>query len=110
MSLTNEEEFALQMLFSGQDKVSLAIRLQLKSCAVKARKHTGVGFFTSIALAVTLPVTVQRHWDCNFEHRELSHGGSFMCWIENSSFLELEAVAYNGEWPKKFNSSDFKLA
>lgn len=33
MLLTTEEKFALQMLFSGSDEVSVMVRLQLDNCA-----------------------------------------------------------------------------
>lgn len=72
------------------------------------RKNTGVGFFTSVALEAPLDVNFLRQRDLGFEHRDLSHGGSFMCWFGSAGVLELEAVAYNGEWPQRFGALDFK--
>lgn len=110
MPLTAEERFALRMLFPGSDATSVAVRAQLDTSQVVDRRETGVGFFTSVRLMAPLPITAQRQWDWNFEHRRLSHGGSFMCWVSDPSHLELEAVAHNGEWPDSFDPDDFKEA
>lgn len=107
MKLTAVELFALRMLFRGSDMTSTAMRDRLNTSEVITRKATGVGFFTTIRLTIPLPSGVQRQWDWNFEHRHLSHGGSFMCWLDNSDVLELEAVTYNGDWPEHFDPDDF---
>lgn len=110
MQLTAVERFALQMLLRGPDVSSSAVRAQLDRSEVVARKATGVGFFTTIRLTTPLPDIAQRQWDWNFEHRQLSHGGSFMCWLEDSNVIELEAVTHNGDWPDRFDPSDFSEA
>ncbi|CAG9170821.1 hypothetical protein LMG32289_02163 [Cupriavidus pampae] len=107
MSLTLEEKFALRMIFRGSDPTSVAVLAQLDAMDAKQRKATGVGFFTSIRLAIPLRVIEPRHKDWNFRHRLLSHGGSFMCTIEDPTVLELEAVSHNGDWPHSFHVEDF---
>jgi hypothetical protein len=107
MQLTDIERFALQMLFCGQDVASTTVRDQLDTADVITRKATGVGFFTTIRLAIPLSKDAQRQWDWNFEHRHLSHGGSFICWLDDSNVLELEAVIHNGDWPDRFDPNDF---
>jgi hypothetical protein len=110
MQLTTVERFALQMLFRGPDAASSAVRMQLSTSEVVARKATGVGFFTTIRLTTPLPNGAQRQWNWNFEHCHLSHGGSFICWLEDSNILELEAVTHNGDWPDHFDPTDFSEA
>jgi len=107
MQLTAVERFALQMLFRGSDMASTAVRARLDTSEVVTRKATRVGFFTTIHLTTPLPNDAQRQWDWNFEHRHLSHGGSFMCWLDDSDVLELEAVTHNGDWPDHFDPDDF---
>lgn len=107
MQLTAVERFALQMLFRGPDVMSAAVRAQLDTLEVVARKATGVGFFTTVHLTTPLINVTQRQWDWNFKHCHLSHGGSFMCWLEDSNVLELEAVVHNGDWPDRFDPDDF---
>jgi hypothetical protein len=98
------------MLFRESDTTSAAIRSQVDELNVAARKATGVGFFSTINLAKPLETIIQRQWDWNFVHSNLSHGGSFMCWIAASGVLELEAVVHNGEWPEHFDPNDFTEA
>jgi hypothetical protein len=102
------ENFALQKLLCGSDVTSAAVRAQLNTSKVVKRKATEVGFFTTIRLAIPLGNVVQHQWDWNFDHRRLSHGGSFMCYIVDSNILELEAVTHNGNWPNYFDPDDFK--
>ncbi|MCL2644172.1 MAG: hypothetical protein FWD51_01780 [Betaproteobacteria bacterium] len=107
MQLTAVERFALQMLFREQDMTSTTVRTQLDKLDVVTRKTTEVGFFTTIRPVTSLPNDAQCQWDWNFEHRHLSHGGSFMCWLDDSGVLELEAVTHNGGWPDHFDPNDF---
>jgi hypothetical protein len=110
MTLTEEERFALEMLLAGSNATSAAIRAQIDSLEVVERRKTGVGFFTTMKPAAPLRGLVQRQWDWTFEHRQLSQGGSFMCWIDDMGNLELEAVVHDGQWPRIFNTGDFKEA
>lgn len=108
MQLTTEELFALREIFRDVNATSTAIGSQLDQAQAIDRKKTGVGFFTTIRLAMPLQEISQQQWEWNFEHRRLSHGGSFMCWLENAYTLELEAVSHNGNWPEHFNPNDFR--
>ncbi len=110
MKSTEEEQFALTMVFSGPDPVSLAIRAQLNDVEVVARETTGVGFFSAIHTTHPLPVDSRKQWDWNFMHRHMPYGGAFMCWIEDSNDFVLEAVAHMGEWPDRFEAADFNEA
>jgi hypothetical protein len=108
MPITTEERFALGLLFRESDVTSVAVRIQLDMAEVIERKATGVGFFTTIRLITPLPVTTKRQWDWNFAHSQLSHGGSFICWIDGTNVLELEAVVNDGAWPNDFDPRNFK--
>lgn len=107
MKITGEERFALRMLFRGTDATSIVVRSQLDQLEVTERRETGVGILTTMRLPMRLNNLSQRQWDWNFEHRYLSHGGSFMCWLEDSSVLDLEAVTHSGNWPDRFDPTDF---
>ena len=93
MELSKLERFAVSMLFRGSDPFCAAVREGIDAAVVVDRKLTGVGFFATIRLAKPLPAdSLQEQWDWNFSHRELSHGGSFMGWREDSDVIGLEAM------------------
>ena len=108
MRINDVERFALLMIFHGDDSVSVAVRNQLEELVVLSRSGTGVGFLSTMKLAAPLPDSNIHQRDWNFEHRQLSHGGSFMCWTNNPGSLDLEGVVHYGEWPHNFDASDFR--
>lgn len=102
------ELFALETLFSGADVLCTAIRQRRAESIVIERTPTGVGFFSTLRFPTALPETEQRHWDWNFSHAKLRHGGSLMAWRAGADIIELEGVTFGGEaWPETFVASDF---
>ncbi|WP_155500186.1 hypothetical protein [Comamonas testosteroni] len=110
MKINSLELFALKMVFNGPGALEKSVCAQLSLIEVISRVDTGVGFFSTFRLQYPLQEISQRQWDWNFAHLNLSHGGSFMCFIESEEIIELEGISHNGNWPKIFNPEDFKGA
>ncbi|HWT35708.1 MAG TPA: hypothetical protein VN289_05465 [Paraburkholderia sp.] len=107
MKLTDEERFALTVLFPGSTGIDLCVRNALDEARVIDRRFTGVGFFSSIALPLQIDEREEGSRDWNFQHTELDLGGSFMCAISHGGSIDLEAVALTGEWPRTFDPRKF---
>jgi hypothetical protein len=107
MNLEPVDVFALRMVFRGDDPLSIAVRKGIEGADVIARSATGVGFFATINMGAALPDSDRAMWEWNFTHRQLLHGGSFICWRTGPAELELEAVSFYGDWPPNFEATDF---
>jgi len=108
MKLTNEEIFALTMLFGDQKFFDESVISQLDHTEVLERKKTGIGYFTKIKFADPLPDCCDRKiWDWNFSHKDLEYGGSFIAYYDPPNVIELEAVVHDGLWPKDFDKNAF---
>ncbi len=107
MRLSREERYALSKLFQRDEPFSHWILARLDEADVLKRERTGIGFFSTIRFPSVLPESSDRpQWDWNFVHKKLSHGGSFICWVEGRDTIGLEAVSHYGDWPA-FNEDDF---
>lgn len=108
MKLTQEERFALTMIFNSNDKFDSSVRSQLNDAQVVERISTGVGFFSTIHFPRPLDDNEGRlQWDWNFSHQKLMYGGSFMSAYEPPNVIELEGVAFEDSWPAEFDSNMF---
>ena len=111
MQLTYEERFALEKIFHGDSDFDRAVVDQLQMVEVVERDMTGIGFFSTVRFPGHLPDNRGRlQWDWNFNHRDLSQGGSFMASYEEPDIIELEAVAFYGEWPLSFDADAFSAS
>jgi hypothetical protein len=107
MELTEEERFAVTMLFRGRSNFELAVLDGLKKDQVSERKFTGVGYLSTILLSVDLPpLTGKLLWNFNFDHQFFDYGGSFIAYCELPNIVELEAV-HDGSWPAVFSPDLF---
>lgn len=108
--LNQQDIVALNMIFSGTNKLSSEIRKRIHSAINISREETGVGFYSTIKLELPLiEVPEVRMWEYNFSHPYFPNGGSYMCTIVNESELELEAVTLGGaNWPNPIDTSLFK--
>ncbi len=108
MDLNELELFALEQLFSGKERFCDAVRAGLDRARVFEREFTGVGFFSTIRFASSLPPSERNQWDWSFSHSALSHGGSLMAWREGADGIGLEGVTHAGRaWPTIFDASAF---
>jgi hypothetical protein len=103
MKLTDEERFAVSMLFSGDSEFDHMVRDNLAGAIVIVieREYTGVGFFSDLSLPFTVPQRDRHARDWNFNHTQLQYGGSIMCTFSNTGILEIEGVAFDREWPSR---------
>lgn len=109
MKPNDEEKFALKHIFQGAGLIETAVNDGICSADITERTNTVVGFFSTIAFKERFPDDLERfHWDWNFYHKKLPHGGSFMAWYVPPNVIELEAVAHDGDWPIVFNPDDFR--
>ena len=103
--LTELERMAIARVYAGADDRSALVRRLLPEAVVIEREFTGVGVYVTIRFPRPLrrlkPEEVFRN-DWNFEHEELEHGGSFICWWtpEDGTELLLEGVAFGDSWPE----------
>lgn len=107
MLLVPEEQFALEMLFRGDDVFSATVRVSIGVASRVGRRDTGVGFFTTIRFPCSLPQVSQYQWDWSFTHRKLNHGGAFICVMVEDNILELEGIVHSGVWPASFDRDEF---
>ena len=110
MKISDLECFALLKIFQDDDALSTCIRSQLEftdKLDVIERNFTGVGFIS--AIKIPFPVDHSSVWqrDWIFNHRCLSHGGSFSGWFSGDKISELEGVVNYGLWPDIFKEDDF---
>ena len=108
--LRNQEILALELIFRGDDDLSIAIREKINEAESVDWEETGVGFYSKIRMNSLLgELPDVRMWEYNFSHPKFPHGGSFMCTIISESELELEAVAFGGaNWPYLNSIEEFK--
>ena len=101
MKLLPHEELALQMIFRGQDELSIEMRNRIESAEVLSREHTDIGFFANIKLVPHLSMVPEiRIREFNFDHPAFPYGGSYMCWFDSPDLIEIEAVTLGGvNWP-----------
>ena len=106
MKLFDEERFALVFTlnshFTNVDEI-------LVNADVLERNKTGVGFFTTVKLQYSAPILRESptYWERNFEHKNMPYGGCFMVYLIGSDTFEIEAVAYESNWPEPFIKEDF---
>ena len=111
MNLTNEEIFALNMLFRDKSIFSESILSQQDRVKVLERQGTGVGYFTKIEFPEPLPKCIDKKiLDWNFNHVNLKYGGSFIVYYSPPNLIELEAVVHDGLWPNNFDKNSFSDA
>jgi len=108
--LRQDEILALELIFRGEDKLSLAIRKRIGEAESINREETGVGFYSTIKLKSPLvEVPGIRMYDYNFNHPDFPYGGSFICAVVSVYELELEAVTFGGaDWPYPIAPTLFK--
>lgn len=106
MNISDEERFAL--VFTIQDGIE-SLEIMLNTAEVSERKRTGVGFFSTITFRQPLSVKNfdEKHWECTFEHNKIPYGGCFMIRLAAENILEIEAVAFESNWPEPFRKEDF---
>ncbi|RDT50005.1 hypothetical protein DXF93_27580 [Escherichia coli] len=106
MKLTDEERFVL--LFTLQSDITV-LNAALSTDEVVERKRTGVGFFSTVKVSMTTEFqkSKKRYWEQSFNHQKLPYGGCFMISVGNENCLEIEAIAYESEWPEPFIENEF---
>ena len=112
MPLEPMEIAVLQKLLDGQGPILEVLRHQLFGLLVKARKKTGVGFFTdflptAIARpAQNIPLNI-RFGDVHATINGLKHGAGFLLYVDNGFIHRLEGYSYDEPWPD--HVTDFSL-
>lgn len=108
MKLSDEERFALLFTLYEQSGV---LKPLLDDALVSERKNTGVGFFTTVILSKPFSTgsPIKRYWERNFEHGKMPYGGSFMVTQVDDLTLEIEAVAFESNWPEPFIQDEFVI-
>lgn len=108
-SILDEEKFCLRNVLLNEPDLSEFVDRNLASATV-VRRRSQAGFFATVTFREVLPETARAQWDWDFKHRGMSNGGSFICWREDPSALGLEAVAFDDDWPARFDPYDFSPA
>lgn len=96
------EAAVLEKLLAGDHPVLAALRVQLSGATVKGRTHTGVGFFTGLALArhaMPAPVGTLRFGDVEATIDGLQHGAGFVLLVDDGRLTTLEGFSYGEPWP-----------
>jgi hypothetical protein len=104
-ALTPFEHDAIDAIVSPEHPVFAALRAQLGSCGVSKREFTGVGFFTSLAVAPEIPSAPVRGrlhlGDVEVSAEGLAHGIGLVLFVEEGRLDVLEGFTYDEPWPKE---------
>jgi hypothetical protein len=102
--LTALERSVLDALLAGPGRKLERLRQQAKTCKVREREFTGVGFYTDFIPESSLRVdeiaqTDVRLDDVVVEIEGLQHGAGFLLLIKDGFLNMLEGFTYDEEWP-----------
>ncbi len=97
------ERDVLATILAPEHPVMNALRRQLERCRVASRETTGVGFFTTLAIAPDIepaPVRPGRMslGDVKGDVDGLEHGVGFVLFVENGVLDVLEGFSYVEPW------------
>ena len=104
MELTPLEAAVLDMLLAGDDPHLAILREQRRLLRVTGREHSGVGFFTDVAIppdATRLPgEPMLRFGDVIADIEGLAHGAGFLLFVDGGVITMLEGYVFGNEhWP-----------
>lgn len=105
MDTNSQEALAFQLIFKGDDALSVAMRSRIADSIVLDRKNTAVGFYSNIRLVPPLDTTHNIHdiWarSFSFNYPSLPHGGTFNCAFDSADTVEIEGVTLGDDikWP-----------
>ena len=92
----------MRKLLAGEHPVLRSLRQQLSALTVRARRHTGAGFFTEFDVAPgTAPARTAsvRIGDVQARIRDLQYGAGFLLYVDHGLIGMLEAYSYEEPWP-----------
>lgn len=99
------ESAVLELLLSGDHKILVALREQLKCATVRSRERTGVGFFTNFSLPDDITIESMRTdkrlvlGDVDGVINGIDVG--FLLFVKNGKLEFLEGFTYDDPWPNK---------
>jgi len=104
MKRCNElEAQVIALLLEGEHPVLAVLRKQFAVLQVVGREATGVGFYTTFALPMGIPVLLPRVslklGDVEAEIGGLHHGAGFLLYIERGRLHMLEGYSFEEPWP-----------
>lgn len=110
--LTRLERDVIAAFVSRSDPAMDGLRGQLDVCRIKARRFTGVGFFTDIVVPQRLAVAeIGRRVlsGMNAELDGLQYGAGFLLFIEDGMLDMLEGFTYgDASWPNRIERYTIK--
>lgn len=104
MDLTPLETAVLDMLLAGDDPQLAILREQRRLLRVTDRQHSGVGFFTNVAVPADAPKLPGgpglRFGDVIADIAGLAHGAGFLLFVDGGVITMLEGHLWGDErWP-----------
>jgi hypothetical protein len=96
------EALVLNMLLDGDDDRLTVLRAQVPEVVVTKREFTGVGFFTTLAVADGAPRFAYPRMVISDVHADitgLEHGGGFVLFVKDGAISTLEGYTFAEPWP-----------
>jgi len=98
------EAAVLQKLLAGDHPILVALRQQMPGLSVRAREHTGAGFFTEFSVAndgprAPIPSGKLRFGDVEASVKGLRNGAGFLLYVDDGLLHMLEDYSYEEPWP-----------
>lgn len=98
---------------AGEGEALAILRRQLATCAVTARRNTGVGFYADLLPAAEAPSaqlssTELQIQDVYAEVDALENGAGFVVYIESGRLAMLEGFAFDEPWPSVISTFSVK--
>ena len=106
--LINLELTVMKLLLAGDDDVLVGLRRQFETSTVTNREFTGVGFFTTFGVPVSVPKVAEgksfKFGDVNASVAGLQHGAGFLLFVKDGVLKMLEGYSYDEPWPKQITT------
>src|SRR5262245_58103578 len=97
------EREVMRALLDGPGEELAILRQQAARATIASREHTGVGFYTNLAVPDDVPqLSIKRRFhlgDIAADVQGVEHGVLFILWGENGRIECLEGSTYTGTMP-----------
>jgi hypothetical protein len=98
------EREVIATILAPEHPVMYALRRQFERCHVTAREMTGVGFFTTLAMATHVPPAPVKPGrmhlgDVTATIEGLEHGAGFVLFVRDGVLDTLEGYSFDEPWP-----------
>ena len=112
LDLTNLEHAVLEAILAEDTVLARGLRGQLAGITVVSRQHTGVGFFTYLAVAADAmpldPPESTAFGDVSATIPGLVDGAGFVVFVEAGRLTMLEGYCYQEAWPTEITAFELQ--